>query len=52
MTELYQFYFDTDQNADNMFRTWKQEAHPALEISQSLVVKIQEAYAKSMSPDE
>jgi hypothetical protein len=49
---LYQFYFNTAKCPDNMLRTWNQEIHCALEVASGLVIKIQDAYAKSMTPDE
>ena len=40
LTELYRFYFDCDENADNLFRHWQQEVHVASEVSSGLVQKI------------
>jgi len=45
MNDLYKFYFDSDNIADNLIRKWKQEPRDPLEVSHSLVNKIEEVYS-------
>jgi len=46
-TGLYQFYMDRDDIPDNMIRRWKGDVRDALEVSVSLVKKMDDIYAKS-----
>ena len=53
LEDLYRFYFDSDNVADNMIRTcWKMEPGEALTVSVNLVQKIVELYCNSIVQDE
>jgi hypothetical protein len=52
LNDLYRFYFNSKDNAENLFRTWKSEVHEAGEVVQSLVQKVQDLYEKAIVPDE
>ena len=41
---LYRFYFDIDEIADNMVKKWNGETNPPLQVSQNLVELITDLY--------
>ena len=40
LNDLYRFYFNSKNIAENLLRTWKSEVHEAGEVAQGLVQKI------------
>lgn len=48
LNDLYKFYFDSDNIADNMLRTWKTEVGEPLAVSISLVEKVEEMYCNAI----
>ena len=46
--DLYKFYFDKEQVADNLMRNWRQAAGDAYDVSIQLVKKTEEMYACSI----
>ena len=49
--ELYRFYMDRDDIADNLVRRWKDDVHDPLEMSINIVQKIKEVYRLSMDEE-
>ena len=52
LNDLYRFYFNSKNIAENLLRTWKSEVHEAGEVAQGLVQKMSELYEKAIVPDE
>ena len=42
--DLYRFYMDREDIADNLLRRWKEPVHGALEVSAQLVKLIEAVY--------
>lgn len=40
LQNLYRFYFNSKDNAENLVRTWKSEVHEPDEVASQLVAKI------------
>lgn len=51
-TDLYRLYMDRDDIADNLVRKWKGEIRPAMEVSISLVSKIEEVYKQAIVEED
>ena len=49
---LYRFYFDSDNIADNMLKNWKAEPGDPLDVSIALVEKVQSFYCNAIVQDE
>jgi hypothetical protein len=50
--DLYRLYMDRDDIADNLVRKWKGEIRPAMEVSISLVAKIEEVYKQAIVEED
>lgn len=50
--DLYRFSFQSNQGADNLVRTWREEPGEAYEVSVMLVKLIEEMYASAIVTDE
>ncbi len=50
--ELYRFYFDQDNIAENEMRKWNGKARHALEVSKQLLQHIDEVYQQALTEDE
>lgn len=52
LMDLYQFYFDAKNVADNMYRRWSGDVRDASETSQNLLMMANELYERAITSDE
>lgn len=52
LTDIYRFYFDSMDVADNLVRTWKQDVREAGEVATQLLAIAQELYDRAIISDE
>ena len=50
--EFYRFQFLSNQGADNLVRTWREEPGDAYEVSVNLIKLVEEMYASAIVTDE
>ena len=50
--DLYRFQFLSNEGADNLIRTWREEAGEAYEVSTNLIKKVEDMYACAIVQDE
>jgi hypothetical protein len=50
--DLYRFQFLSNQGADNLVRTWREEPNEAYEVSVALIKLVEEMYASAIVTDE